>query len=228
MIIEGRVDFSRKIENVLGEFAGQYGPETAPVTEVTAITHRRDAMFYTILAGRNPEHNTVGAIATYGLQRALVNTVRAQFPQIKAMNVFLEPKLGAMLHAVVAIDKRSDDEPRDLIKAIFAAAGGFFPVSRITKRIIVVDTDIDVNDFQDVEWAVWSRVADAAKFMVIPDVESWELERCAKEGKGSLRIGIDATMDLEDREKLKRPIIPGAADVRLADYLKKPARRSAA
>jgi 2,5-furandicarboxylate decarboxylase 1 len=228
MIIEGRVDFSRKIENVLGEFAGQYGPETAPVTEVTAITHRRDAMFYTILAGRNPEHNTVGAIATYGVQRALVNTVRAQFPQIKAMNVFLEPKLGAMLHAVVAIDKKSDDEPRELIKAIFAAAGGFFPVSRITKRIIVVDTDIDVNDFQDVEWAVWSRVADAAKFMVIPDVESWELERCAKEGKGSLRIGIDATMDLEDREKLKRPIIPGAANVRLADYLKQPARRSAA
>jgi 3-polyprenyl-4-hydroxybenzoate decarboxylase len=85
-----------------------------------------------------------------------------------------------------------------------------------------------VNDFQDVEWAVWSRVADAAKFMVIPDVESWELERCAKEGKGSLRIGIDATMDLEDREKLKRPIIPGAANVRLADYLKQPARRSAA
>ncbi len=228
MIIEGRVDFSRKVENVLGEFAGQYGPETAPVTEVTAITHRRDAMFYTILAGRNPEHNTVGAIATYGVQRALVRTVQAQFPQIRAMNVFLEPKLGAMLHAVVAIDKRTDEEPRELIKAIFAAAGGFFPVSRITKRIIVVDTDIDVHDMQDVEWAVWSRVADAAKFMVIPDVESWELERCAKEGKGSLRIGIDATMDIEDREKLKRPIIPGATGVRLADYLGKPGRRSAA
>jgi hypothetical protein len=59
-------------------------------------------------------------------------------------------------------------------------------------------------------------------------VESWELERCAKEGKGSLRIGIDATMDIEDREKLKRPIIPGAAGVRLADYLGKPGRRSAA
>jgi 2,5-furandicarboxylate decarboxylase 1 len=228
MVIEGRVDFSRKIENVLGEFAGQYGPETAPVTEVTAITHRRDAMFYTILAGRNPEHNTVGAIATYGVQRALVNTVRKQFPQIRAMNVFLEPKLGAMLHAVVAIDKQSDEEPRELIRAIFAAAGGFFPVSRITKRIIVVDEDINVNDQQDVEWAIWSRVADAAKFMVIPDVESWELERCAKDGKGSLRIGIDATMDMEDREKLKRPIIPGAAGIHLADYLKKPGRKSAA
>jgi hypothetical protein len=35
-------------------------------------------------------------------------------------------------------------------------------------------------------------------------------------------------MDMEDREKLKRPLIPGAAGVRLADYLGKPGRRSAA
>jgi 2,5-furandicarboxylate decarboxylase 1 len=228
IIIEGRVDFSRKIENTLGEFAGQYGPETAPVCRVTAITHRRDAQFYTILAGRNPEHNTVGGIATYGVQRALVQTVRQQFPQILDMNVFLEPRLGAMLHAVISLRKTSDAEPGELIRAVFKAAGGFFPVSRITKRIIVVDEDINVHDLQDVEWAIWSRVADATKYQVIPDVESWELERCAKDGKGSLRVGIDATMDIEDREKLKRPIIPGASGVSLANYLKPAGRRSAA
>jgi 3-polyprenyl-4-hydroxybenzoate decarboxylase len=73
----------------------------------------------------------------------------------------------------------------------------------------------------DVTWAIWSRAADASKFIVIPGVESWELERAAKEGMKSVRIGIDATMDLDDVEKLIRPIIPGADQIRLDDYLNK-------
>jgi len=219
IVIEGRVDFSRKIENTLGEFAGQYGPETAPVTEVTAITHRRDALFYSILAGKNPEHNTLGALATFGIQRALAGALQKQLPAIHAINVYLDPKFGSMAHIVIAIRKTSDAEPMQLIEAAFKAAGGFFPVSHITKRIVVVDDDIDVNDLNEVEWAIWSRVADARKFRVIPDVESWELERCAKDGRGSLRVGVDATMDMEDREKLRKPVIPGAGSIRLADYL---------
>jgi 2,5-furandicarboxylate decarboxylase 1 len=219
IIIEGRVDFSRKLDNTLGEFAGQYGPETAPVTQVTAITRRRDAMFYAILAGKNPEHNTLGAIACFGIQRALAGSLRRQFPEIVDINVYLDPKFGAMAHIVISIRKERDGQPMDLIERAFKAAGGFFPVSHITKRIVVVDDDVNVHDLNDVEWAVWTRVAEADKFRVMPDVESWELERCAKEGRGSLRVGIDATMDMEDREKLKRPIIPGAGGVRLADYV---------
>ncbi|MEO8444608.1 MAG: UbiD family decarboxylase [Gammaproteobacteria bacterium] len=221
MIIEGRVDFSRKIENTLGEFAGQYGPETAPVTEITAITHRRDAMFYSILAGKNPEHNTLGSIATFAIQRALASALRKQLPAIRDINVYLDPKFGSMAHIVISISKKNDAEPMALIEAAFKAAGGFFPVSHITKRIVVVDDDIDVHDLNDVEWAIWTRVAAAGKFRVIPDVESWELERCAKDGRGSLRLGVDATMDMEDRGKLLRPVIPGADKVRLADYISK-------
>jgi len=103
----------------------------------------------------------------------------------------------------------------------FATGGAIFPVSKIIKRIIVVDDDIDVTDLDDVNWAIWNRAAAASKFMVIPDVESWELERAAKEGMKSARIGIDATMDLEDIEKLIKPIIPGADEIRLDDYVNK-------
>jgi 2,5-furandicarboxylate decarboxylase 1 len=126
-----------------------------------------------------------------------------------------------MAHIVISISKQNDAQPMALIEAAFNAAGGFFPVSHITKRIVVVDDDVNVHDLNDVEWAVWTRVAEASKFRVIPNVESWELERCAKDGRGSLRLGVDATMDMEDREKLLRPIIPGAATVKLADYLNK-------
>lgn len=218
-IIEGVVDFSIKIENTLGEFAGQYGPETAPTTRVVAITHRKDAMFYSIMAGRNPEHNTLGAISTYGMQATIAANLREQFPNIKDINVACEPKLGAMLHMFISIDKRNDDEPRRLLDAAFNATAGIFPVSMITKRIVIVDNDIDVFNLEEVEWAVWTRLSRAEKIMVIPDVKSWELERCVNENMESVRVGIDGTMDMDAVDKLLKPIIPGSEGIHLEDFL---------
>jgi len=218
-IIEGRVDFSERLDNTLGEFAGQYGEENAPATEVTAITHREDAIFYTIMAGRNPEHNTLGGVAVYDIRRSVGDAVREAIPEARDVGVEMHPGLGTLHHLVIAIDKQDDAQPDDIIDRAFAAGGAIFPVSKITKRIIVVDDDIDVHDFEDVQWAVWSRTARAAKYRVIPDMESWELERCAKAGMKSLRIGIDATMDIEDVDKLIRPVTPGADRIQLEDYM---------
>ncbi len=228
IIIEGKVDFSRRIDNVLGEYAGQYGPESAPITRITAITHRRDAMFYSIMAGKNPEHNTIGNVSTYDIRRDLASNLMTLSPSIRRVNVFTEPKLGTMVHVVMAIDKKSDNEPKDLIRRAFDAPGRIFPVSRITRRIIIVDEDVDINSLEDVEWAIWTRVADASKIIIIPNVESWELDRASHEGRGSLRLGIDATMDIADRSALIRPRTPGFDNISLEDYVGKPAGRSAA
>jgi 2,5-furandicarboxylate decarboxylase 1 len=219
IVIEGTVDFSQRVENLLGEFAGQYGPENAPVTTVNTITHRNDALYYGITAGRHPEHNTLGNVAVYGVQRSISASIREAVPEAKNIDVLLEPSMGTLAHVAISIDKESDDQPQDIVKRAFAAGGHIFPVSKITKRIIIVDDDIDVHDKVDVNWAIWNRAAAASKFMVIPDVESWELERAAKDGMKSVRIGIDATMDLEDVDKLIRPVIPGADDLRLEDYI---------
>jgi 2,5-furandicarboxylate decarboxylase 1 len=221
IVIEGTVNFSKRVENLLGEFAGQYGPEEAPITEVNTITHRSDAMYYAIVAGRNPEHNTLGMVAIYGLRRSIMAALREAMPEIKDIHIHMDPGLGTLGHIVISIDKRSDKQPREMIDKAFATGGAIFPVSKIIKRIIIVDDDIDIADMGDVTWAIWSRAADASKFIVIPGVESWELERAAKEGMKSVRIGIDATMDLDDVEKLIRPIIPGADQIRLDDYLNK-------
>lgn len=221
-IIEGEVDFSDRSSNILGEYAGQYGPETAPLTRITAITCRRDAIFYSIMAGRNPEHNTIGNITTYGLKRDMIERIKALSPAIRGVNVFTDPKLGPMVHIAMAIRKSNDEEPKELIRKAFAAPGSIFPVSRITRRIIVVDEDIDIHSLEDVEWAVWTRAADASKIIIIPNVESWELDRASHEGRGSMRIGIDATMDMADRDVLVRPRIPGAETLRLEDYLARP------
>jgi 2,5-furandicarboxylate decarboxylase 1 len=219
IIIEAVVDPSERIENTLGEFAGQYGPEIAPVSRVTAITHRKDAMYYSIMAGRNPEHNTLGAVSTYGMQNIIEENLRKSFPNIHDINVACEPRLGAMLHIFISINKTSDDEPRKLLEAAFAATAGIFPVSMITKRIVVVDSDVDVFDLEDVEWATWTRLSKADKIFIMPDVKSWELERCVNDNMESARVGIDATMDMDAVDKLLKPLIPGSENIKLEDYL---------
>jgi len=80
---------------------------------------------------------------------------------------------------------------------------------------------VNVHDLVDVEWAMYTRTARADKYRVIPNVKSWELERCAKGDKGSLRLAIDATKDIEDREDMLRPVIPGAREIKLTDYLQR-------
>lgn len=222
IILEGEVDFTRRSDNVLGEYAGQYGPESAPLTRVLAMTHRRDAMFYSIMAGRNPEHNTIGAIATYGIQRDLAASIRALSPTVRAVHVFAESRLGPMVHIAIAIEKTDDGQPGDILRRAFAAPGHIFPVSRIARRIVVVDEDIDIRSLEDVEWAVWTRATDASKIIVLPNVESWELDRASHPGRGSIRLGIDATMNMADRHILVRPRTPGLDKARLADYVGAP------
>lgn len=219
MVIELEVRFTDYVDNNVGEFAGQYGLEKAPVATVTAVTHRRDAMFYSLLAGMNPEHNTMGSIAVFSTRRTLMAALRSQLNGIIDIDVFLVPRMGAMAHIVMSIRKQDDAEPMAMIEAAFKTSCGAFPVSYITKRIIVVDEDVNVHDLADVEWAMYSRAARADKYRVIPNVKSWDLERCARDGKGSLRLAIDATKDIADREDMLRPVIPGASKIRLADYL---------
>ena len=220
IVIEARIDFSEKILQTLGEYPGLYGPETDPVAHVTAITHRKDAMFYSIMAGPNAEQVTIGTISAYTMESVIQDNLKKAFPNIKQTNVIVDPRYtGPMFQLFVQIEKTSDAEPEKIIRSVYEAGGGAFAPSRLIRRIVVVDEDVDIFDYADIEWAVWTRVADPRKVLVLSGYQSWELDRASDEEKGSVRIGIDATADIADREQLKRPVVPGAENVRLEDFL---------
>ena len=89
----------------------------------------------------------------------------------------------------------------------------------VLDRVLVVDDDIDVYDLEDVEWAIWTRLSGSDRILTLPDVKSWELERCVNDNMESVRVGIDGTMDMDAVEKLLKPVIPGSESVHLEDYL---------
>jgi 2,5-furandicarboxylate decarboxylase 1 len=221
-VIEGEVDFSVRLDNNLGEFAGQYGLENAPILRVKAITHRLGGLFYSILAGKNAEHGNVGMIAVYPARRALITSITAMSPNVRAVNVFADPRFGSMLHIVVAIDKDSDDQPHQLIRDAFALDANGFLVSQLVRRIVVVDSDVNVNDLDDVEWAIWARCMDSDSIAVFPNVTSWELDRASDSRKGSIRLAVDATRKAANDDPMIRPHTPGIEQIKLEDYVLNP------
>lgn len=219
MVIETVVDLHEMVSNTMGEFGAQYGTELAPLSEVTAITKRQDAMFYTLMAGRAKEHNNLGYLTIYGLAKSIEDKIKESIPFVKQVTIHFDTRIGPLMHVVISIAKESDDQPEQVIKEAFNTNIGFFDLSWMAKRVIIVDEDVDTTNMDDVEWATWTRIGRAEKIHLFPDFVTWEIDRSALPDKTSVRIGIDATKDMDYVDDLVKPIIPGIDDIDLKDYL---------
>ena len=212
LVIEVTVDLDTWVDNTMGEFGDLYGKTSSPVATIDVITHRRDAQFHVIMAGMNREHNQLGRMLGYDLRHTILSALRDRFACVHDLRVDLTPqRTGMRAQVFVSINKALDEEPRAIIDAIFALQIGRFPMSLLLQRIVIVDTDVDILDHQDVDWAIASRMNRADQFQVFED----------QTGRGAAvtRLGLDATAPLEMRSALRRPDIPDAAQYNLDAYL---------
>ena len=107
---------------------------------------------------------------------------------IDVRNVYLTVGGSGWLDAVVAIQKKSD---RDPAVAIEAAINGH----RSLKKITIVDSDVDITDPNEVNYAV-TMYWEAGKEVVMKGVKGSSLDPMATlDGIGS-KLGIDATRPL--------------------------------
>ncbi|HEX6511942.1 MAG TPA: UbiD family decarboxylase [Chloroflexota bacterium] len=189
IVIEGRTQpHVKEWEGPFGEFTWYLGPaEMNPVIEVTAITHRRDAI-YQDMFNAHPEHNLTGLI---GREAGLYRAVKNVAPTLKALTL---PYSGCCRHAAyISIKKLYDGVAKNCALAALAA-------DPFLKLAIVVDEDIDVFDETQVMWAVATRVQADRDVFVIPDAYVCELDPSAydvadrsKRGYLNAKWSIDAT-----------------------------------
>ncbi len=165
MVIEGRIlPHKRDVEGPFGDFTGHYGPTTdSPVVEISAITHRRDAVCMDIFVGHR-EHALLGAIPKEG---SIYRKVQSVVPTVKG--VCLPVSGTGRFHCYISIEKRSEGEAK-------LAAMSAFTGSELIKHVVVVDDDIDVFDEEQVLWAVATRVDAATDVAVIDRVKGSRLD----------------------------------------------------
>jgi UbiD family decarboxylase len=99
-------------------------------------------------------------------------------------------------HAIIQIAKQTEEDPRRAIEAAFQA-------HRSLKHVIVVDTDIDIYDLRDIEYAIATRMRGDLDTLMFRNVRGSTLDPTSIDGM-TTKVGIDATASLDKLWKFKR------------------------
>jgi 2,5-furandicarboxylate decarboxylase 1 len=204
IVIEGRLlPEIREPEGPFGEFPQYYGERAKRhVMQVDAVTHRRDPIFHMIVGG-GLEHLLLGAIPR---EATILATLQRSFPGVEDVHL----SLGGVgrYHLYVRLRKTQEGEAKNVLLGAFAAHYDI-------KHAVVVDTDVDIHDPQEVEWAVSTRFQADRDLVVIPHAQGSKLDPSGREGVGA-KMGLDATVPLDAPPmKFKRIRVPGEAEVDL-------------
>ncbi len=209
MVIEGHVlPDIKEVEGPFGEFTGYYGPQRLrPVIEVSAITHRRNAIFQHIFVG----HRDVWVLGGIPKEGSLFNEIRGVVPTTKAVHF---PISGCCrFNCYISIDKKVDGETK---QAALTALGG----CDFVKHVVVVDADINIYNEEEVLWAMATRVQADQDVDVIKNVKGNTLDPSQTDDIMTAKMIIDATRPVR-RPYAARVEVPkeALARTRLEDFI---------
>jgi 2,5-furandicarboxylate decarboxylase 1 len=210
IVIEGRLlPGVREPEGPYGEFPQYYGPRAdREVMEVLAVTHRKDAIFHTLVGG-GLEHLILGAVPK---EATLLTHLRRNFPNV--LDVHLSPGGTMRFHLYVKIKKTQEGQGKNVILGAFA---GSFDL----KHVIIVDEDVDIHDPREVEWAVATRFQADRDLVIVPESQGSKLDPSNHDGVGA-KMGLDATKPLNATEmRFKRIRVPGEELIDVAEVLRR-------
>jgi len=204
IVIEGRIlPHVREPEGPFGEFPQYYGPRAnREVIHVDAITHRKSPIFHTIVGG-GMEHLVLGEIPR---EATLLEHLQRSFSSVR--DVRLTRGGTCRYHLVVKIDKTNNGEPKNIIMGAF---GGHYDL----KQVVVVDMDVNIDDPNEIEWAIATRFQADRDLLVVSGAQGSKLDPTSNEGI-SAKMGIDATKPVEAEPMVfKRIHVKGLEEVNL-------------
>ncbi|MDG6927648.1 MAG: UbiD family decarboxylase [Nitrososphaerota archaeon] len=197
-IIEGKISIKDSEMDMMTEMLGNYDfTRRQPVLNVEQVYSRENPIFWDILPGGTEHRWLMGFPVEAKMNKALRDTVPS------TRRVVLTEGGSKWLHAVVQISKKLEGEPVNAIIAAFAAHPSL-------KMVTVVDDDIDPENAEEVEFAVATRFQASRGLLVIHNAKGSSLDPSSDQSRLLTdKVGIDATMPLEGREKYARARIPG-------------------
>jgi len=186
IVLEGYVKVDElRMEGPFGDHTGYYTPpEPYPVFHVTTVTHRENPIYHATVVGKPPMEDKWLGKAT---ERVFLPIIRMIHPEIIDMNLPAEAAFHNL--AVISIKKRY---PGHAKKAMFGLWG--MGMLSLTKVVIVVDEDVNVQNIAEVIWAVTSRFDPAKDIVLIPDGPIDSLDHSTYRANMGGKLGIDATV----------------------------------
>ncbi len=177
-------------EGPFGDHTGFYSlPDRYPIVEVSAITHRREAVYPTTIVGLPPQED-------YYLGKA---TERVFFPLLKTLIHDIEdydlPRFGCFHNcAFIRIRKAYPLHARRVMHSVWGAGQMAW-----TKCIVVVDEDVNVHDERAVLRAMFEQV-DFHRDVEVVNGPLDILDHAAPRLGAGHKIGFDATRKVAGEE----------------------------
>ena len=190
-IIEGELlPHVRESEGPFGEVSGYYAAKADRwVVHIKAVTQRKNPIVHALLPGAEV-YNYVGLTA----EAAIFRKVSAQIEGI--LNVFLAHSGGGFYSAVVQMEPKETGLGKQAIHATFDA---FPPLQVVT----VVNSDIDIFNADDVQWAMATRFNPDKDMIIIQNARGHELNPQVANGRVT-KIGFDCTYPVPQPESFRR------------------------
>jgi 4-hydroxy-3-polyprenylbenzoate decarboxylase len=186
IVIEGEVSLDETAdEGPYGDHTGYYNSvEPFPTFKVTAITMRRDPIYLSTFTGRPPDEPSVLGEA---LNDVFLPLFQQQFPEV--VDFWLPPEGCSYRVAVVSIRKAYPGHAKRVMMGVWSYLRQFM----YTKFVIIVDDDIDARSWDDVIWAISTRVDPGRDLTVIEGTPIDYLDFASPESGLGGKLGIDAT-----------------------------------
>ena len=201
IILEGYIyPDDMAVEGPFGDHTGYYNEaERFPVFTVETISHRENPVYHSTYTGRPPDEP---AILGAALNEVFVPLLQKQFPEI--VDFYLPPEGCSYRLAVVSIRKGYPGHAKRVMFGIW----GFLRQFMYTKFIIVVDEDIDVRRWEDVIWAMTTRMDPVRDITPVENTPIDYLDFASPVAGLGGKVGMDATNKLpgETAREWGRPI----------------------
>lgn len=186
IILEGYIEpGSSAPEGPFGDHTGYYNEvQNFPIFTVERITHRPDPIYHSTYTGRPPDEPAILGVA---LNEVFIPLLQKQFPEI--VDFYLPPEGCSYRLAIVTIKKQYPGHAKRIMMAVWSFLRQFM----YTKFVIVCDEDINARSWQDVIWAMTTRMDPQRDSIFVENTPIDYLDFASPiAGLGS-KIGMDAT-----------------------------------
>lgn len=176
-------------EGPYGDHTGYYNEtDQFPVFTIEKMTTRENPIYHTTYTGRPPDEPAILGLA---LNEVFIPILQKQFPEI--VDFYLPPEGCSYRMAVVSMKKQYAGHAKRVMMGVWSFLRQFM----YTKFVIVVDDDVDVRKWEDVIWAITTRVDPARDITLVENTPIDYLDFASPvSGLGS-KMGLDATNKID-------------------------------
>jgi len=194
----GKVSKGKTAPEMMTDVLGTYDKlREQPVVEVSTVYYKEKPLCHAILPGGYEHVLLMGLPRAAEIRQALVER------GIDAKDLILTPGSGGWLHCFISIKKKSASDAKDAILIALNAHSSL-------KGVVVVDDDIEVDDYESVEFALATRFGSKEQVIWLEGLRGSTLDPSASQSElTTIKWGLDLTLDMgADRRRFSKSEIP--------------------